>query len=85
MAANPWIPNTQISRWTAVIVTILLTVGISWAIGSINSIGESTTKTLEDIKIFETLQEENSKRITKLSGRIDRLYQLSLEHERDKH
>ena len=81
-AFKPLITDTVMSRWIIGIISTLLTLGAGWAAKELATIGESTTRTLEDVELFQIRQEETSRRLDRVSERVDRLYQIELDRDR---
>ena len=81
-AFKPLITDTTATRWIVGAISTLLTLGAGWAAKELATIGESTTRTLEDVELFQIRQEETAERLDRVSERVDRLYQIELDRDR---
>ena len=75
---NPLIPDSLMARWVLGIAATVLSLGLGWAANQLADISEATTRTLEDIELFQAQQAAINNRLDRVSQRVDQLYGLEL-------
>ena len=75
---NPLIPDSSMARWVLGIAATVLSLGLGWAANQLADISEATTRTLEDIELFQAQQAAINNRLDRVSQRVDQLYGLEL-------
>ena len=77
--STPLISNTPMTKLIVGVVSTVLTIALGWAGRELVKISESTTRTLEDIELFQVQQQAINNRVDRISQRVDSLFMSQLQ------
>lgn len=80
---KPLITDSALSRFVIGSIATLLTLALGWAAQTLKEIATETTKTAEDLEIFESHQNQFNERLNRISTRVDKLYEIELKQSLD--
>ena len=76
---TPLISNTPMTKLIVGVVSTVLTIALGWAGRELVKISESTTRTLEDVEMFQMQQQAINNRVDRISQRVDSLFMSQLQ------
>ena len=76
---TPLISNTPMTKLIVGVVSTVLTIALGWAGKELVKISESTTRTLEDVELFQVQQQAINNRVDRISQRVDSLFMSQLQ------
>lgn len=77
---TPLISNTPMTKFIVGVIGTVLTIALGWGVKELVKISESTTRTLEDVELFQMQQQVINNRVDRISQRVDSLFMSQLQN-----